>query len=285
MRLLALFLALLLPAAASAAARIEHVVIVTVDGLRPDAIAAAPAPAIQGLAARGRATLAARAVEQPVTLPSHMTMVTGLPTSQHGIRWNDAREAHYDRPTIFTRAQQAGLRTALFYGKPKLALLAPEADERFGPPDADTMDPYDPAGVSARFSLAFGAAPAGLSFVHLRQPDLAGHRYGWMSAEYLAAVRESDAALAVVLDAIAKSPVSASTAILLTTDHGGEGTTHGADKGETSWVIPFICAAPGLKPGTLEPSPTLAAVGPTAIAWLRLRALPDAAPAARGCLP
>lgn len=275
---------LLLPALVTAAPRIEHAVVVTIDGLRPDAIAAAPAPAIQSLMARGRVALDARAVERPETLPSHMTMVTGLPTSRHGITWNDARPASYGRPTVFTRAHEAGLSTALFYGKPKLSLLGPGATERFGPPDADHAAPYDPAGIAARFAQVFAAKTPGLAFVHLRQPDLAGHRYGWMSPEYLAALRESDAALEEILAAIAASPAAASTAILLTTDHGGMGLTHGADKGATSWVIPFICVAPGLAPGTLSPAPTLAAVGPTVAAWLKLKKLPEAAAPASGCL-
>lgn len=282
--LLAAIVLLALPAAAGATERIEHVVVITVDGLRPDALPAAPAPSIQGLMSRSRVSLAARAVEQPETLPSHMAMVTGLPPSRHGVNWNDARPARYDLPTVFTRARDAGLRTGLFYGKPKLALLAPAADERFGPVSPGDLDPYDIAGVAAAFARAFAANAPHLSLVHLRQPDGAGHRHGWMSKQYLAALREADSAVATVLDAVARSPQAPRTAILLTTDHGGEGLTHGAGRGESSWVIPFICAAPGLEPGVLEPAPTLASVGPTAIAWLGLKPLPDAVAAAPGCL-
>lgn len=234
---------------------------------------------------RGRVSLVARAVEQPETLPSHMAMVTGLPPSRHGVNWNDARPARYGRPTVFTRASDAGLRTGLFYGKPKLALLAPEADERFGPPPSGDATAYDSAGVAAAFARAFAADAPHLSLVHLRQPDGAGHKHGWMSEQYLAALREADSAVGTLLEAVARSPQAPRTAILLTTDHGGEGLTHGARRGESSWVIPFICVAPGLQAGRLEPAPTLASVAPTVLAWLGLPALPDAAPPAQGCLP
>lgn len=230
--------------------------------------------------------MTARAVETPETLASHMTMATGLPASRHGVTWNDDREAPPAAPTLFTRAHEAGLSSALFYGKAKLTALAPgtSAGERWGPTPGGNKERGKPKAVAARFAEVFARDAPALSWVHLLQPDAAGHKHGWMTPEYFAGVREADAAVAMVLEAIARSPKVRSTAILLTADHGGEGTSHGVGRGETSWVIPFICVAPGLTPGELEPAPTLAAVGPTVAAWLGLKPLPDAAAPAKACL-
>lgn len=273
-------LAGLLPAgSAGAAPRIDHVVVIIVDGLRPDAIEAAHARQIQALAAHGARTDGAR-VEMPMTLPSLVSLVSGLTPARHGVTRNDDRVAEPRVPTIFTRASEEGLRTGLYFGKPKLDILAPRgsADVSFGPGRHGVhRERQSLSVVAGQFAADFARERYGLALVHLREPDQAGHAHGWMSAPYLAAVRAADAAVGTVLQAIEYSGLAERTAVLLTSDHGGEGTSHDARRTELSWRVPLICRVPGAKAGRrIGGEVRLLDVAPTVLALLDVPGLPDA---------
>ena len=83
-----------------------HVLVVSIDGLRPDAITTFNAPTLRRLTVEGSYTLAASTITPSKTLPSHTSMLTGLSPEQHGVLWNTAataktesdRQAHRVRP-------------------------------------------------------------------------------------------------------------------------------------------------------------------------------------------
>src|SRR5262245_50034101 len=74
--------------------RAERVVIISVDGLRPDAIAAAGAVTMQKLIERGAYCAKAETIRPSITLPSHTAMLSGLDFQHHGIVWNNYRSGY-----------------------------------------------------------------------------------------------------------------------------------------------------------------------------------------------
>lgn len=95
--LLATLALLLLPLVSSVRAqapraqgRAEHVVLVSIDGLRPEFHLDGrwPAPTLQRRAREGTHARAVRGVFPSVTFPSHATMVTGALPARHGILYN-----------------------------------------------------------------------------------------------------------------------------------------------------------------------------------------------------
>src|SRR5688572_20429216 len=68
---------------------IHRVIILSIDGLRPDAIALAPMPNLLALMQSAAYTLSAQTIFPSSTLPSHASMLTGLCPSKHGVDWND----------------------------------------------------------------------------------------------------------------------------------------------------------------------------------------------------
>ncbi len=79
------------PLAAQAEPRADHVVLVSVDGFRPDFYlpgSSWPAPNIQQMARDGAHAEGVRGVFPTVTYPSHTTIVTGALPARHGVYYN-----------------------------------------------------------------------------------------------------------------------------------------------------------------------------------------------------
>ena len=158
-------------------------------------------------------------------------------------------------PTILAIARESGLRTAMVVGKPKLAHLNPK-----GSTDVFVVCGNDDDVVTrALVEVNLGTD---LLFVHLPDTDLAGHKSGWMSPPYMAALARADAALARLVAA-----ASPNTTFIVTADHGGHDRDHGAAL-PLDTTIPWVIAGPGVRPGlalsvpvrVYDTAPTAAAV-------------------------
>lgn len=236
----------LLPGVASAA---PHAVVVSIDGLRPDVALRADMPALRSLMARGSFTLYAATTDTAVTLPSHASMLSGVAPAKHGILYNgDPKPGDPPHPvceTVFELAHRAGMTSALCAGKSKFSIfVTPEAPEYVSlPPRERTMGDSLVAAAAAR---AIEAHRPAFVFVHLPGPDLAGHASGWGSRAQLEAAAGADRALGVVLVAIARAGLVDSTLVIVTSDHGGAGRTHGG-LDPRSRFIPWVCSGPSVK--------------------------------------
>lgn len=247
----------LLAAAAHAAPR---AVLVSVDGLRPDAITPEHAPRMTLLRARGVA--AARAVNDlpSVTMTNHASMLTGLHPDRHHVLLDFELPGRINAPTIFDALHDAGLRSAFFASKEKLRYLA--RDDRI-----ETIDiTSDTAALTDHVLDQLTPGGPDFIFVHLRDPDSVGHAHGWLSPLYYEAVLLADSHVGRIVDALDADP-SRPSYLLLTADHGGEGTNHflnvPADR-----LIPWIIVGPDIPaavqlPGevsTADAMPTLLAL-------------------------
>src|SRR5947208_16881468 len=76
-------------------ARADHVVLVSVDALRPDFYLDPrwPMPTLQQLAAEGAYARAVQSVFPALTYPAHTTIVTGALPARHGVGHNRPFEA------------------------------------------------------------------------------------------------------------------------------------------------------------------------------------------------
>jgi predicted AlkP superfamily pyrophosphatase or phosphodiesterase len=276
-----LFLAFVHAAAAQAPAPTvrsplsEHVILVSIDGLRADAIEKAGATTLQGLLARGSGTITAQTILPSRTLPSHVSMLTGLLPDAHGITWNTDKTDDLGTvtvPTVFELAHNAGYRTAAFLSKRKLRTIMKEG----------TLDEVRYPG--------FGVAPASrtvreasqyirkarpnLLFVHIADADFMGHRMGWESIFYRWGVREADAGVRELMRAADETFGSGNYTIIVTADHGGHGKDHGTDHPE-DMTIPWISFGRGIRAAT----PVVTPVRTTDTAATVLEVLGIAAPA------
>lgn len=224
-----------------------NVLIVSIDGLRPDMLLRANAPVIRTLMSHGAFTFWARTTDVAVTLPSHTSMLTGVVPDRHGIWWNydlPKRYLHYPSvPTIFELAKQHGYSTAMAVGKSKFTALNKPG----------TLDwVYIPESYAESLKVAERAAEMirwhqpQVMFVHLPDPDSAGHGSGWGSQKQVLAIEKVDKAMAIILAALRDQRLMGKTVIIISADHGGAGFSHGGED-PRSRHIPWIISGPGVR--------------------------------------
>jgi predicted AlkP superfamily pyrophosphatase or phosphodiesterase len=248
----------------------RNVLVVSVDGLRPDAIETYGAPTLQRLMREGSYTLSATTIDPSTTLPSHTSMLTGQPPERHGVLWNNVVSADADSielPNIFSVARAHGYSTAAFFSKAKFQPL-----QRLGTLDYSQA----PGGWFGRWSsertlldvgnYLQGAQPNVL-FVHLTDADAAGHRAGWMTPEYGRAVLTVDAAINQLLVLAERAYGARNFSLIVTADHGGHGTGHGT-KDRRDVTIPWIAWGQGVKQGVLEQTTVRTMDTAATVIWL-----------------
>jgi predicted AlkP superfamily pyrophosphatase or phosphodiesterase len=222
------------------------VLILSIDGLRPDAISLAPMPNLMNLMQISAYSLTAQTILPSATLPSHSSMLTGLCPSKHGVDWNDyLPEKGYALGTdLFDLAHAAGLQTVMYVGKEKLRQITePESTDQFvyiNDRDSVIMDR-----LIADFPQDFGVL-----FIHFPVADGMGHEYGWLSWQQLSVLFRADEAIGRLLAELDARTLRGETLIIITADHGGHDTTHGSSLPE-DMTIPWIASGPGIRPGAL----------------------------------
>lgn len=267
---LAVTMLLATPATSSASeatdsARTANVVVISIDGLRPDAIAAYDLATIQGLMDAGSYTLDARTILPSRTLPSHTSMLTGMTPERHGITFNRslAGEEIVQVPTIFEIARARGHSTAAFYSKAKFRHLdrANSYDHRQAPSfNADNW--MVTRTVTDAVQYIRHRRP-NLVFVHIGETDYAGHGTGWMSYFYGLAARRADAAVEHVIDAADAAYGEGNYTVIITSDHGGHNRDHGSDAVEDvtiPWIVSGAGVAARTQPVDVETMDTAATV-------------------------
>jgi predicted AlkP superfamily pyrophosphatase or phosphodiesterase len=269
-----------------AAPRAEHVFIFSFDGGKPAAIAESEMPVLKRLAAEGAHTWVANTIFPSKTLPSHTSMLSGFGPEKHMISWNNWIPAAglVRVPTIFALARSNGLSTAMFVGKEKFRHLnLPGTVDKFvfdksrsGEAAKDSGEEGAKQVKEGTVKAEFVAADAAkwivdqkprLCFIHFPDPDSAGHKYGWHSAEQKKAFAECDAALGVVLKAIEQAGLRDRSVILISADHGGHAKTHGLNTPE-DMNIPWIAWGRGVKKGYTITAPVTTCDTAATALWL-----------------
>jgi predicted AlkP superfamily pyrophosphatase or phosphodiesterase len=229
-------------------AAVRHALVVSIDGLRPDLMLQADTPNLRGLMRRGAYTMWARTTPNAITLPSHVSMMTGVNPRRHDVEWNrdfNTVEPVWPRvPTLFEAAKRRGYTTAVAAGKSKFAMFdRPGVLDWRWVPKSGTVETKDVIGPAVQIIREH--APD-VMLVHLPSVDNRGHGIGWASPEQMHAIEDADAAVGLLLRALDEAGIADSTFLIVTADHGGAGRNHGPDD-PRSRHIPWIAAGPGVR--------------------------------------
>ena len=259
----------------------SFVIHISVDGLRPDAVTslgASQLPNFYRLRTQGAITDNARTdFDYTITLPNHTDMVTGRPvTGTGGHNWTvntdplAGQTIHSNKGSYVASAWDVahdnGLRTGLWASKTKFSLYDSSYDGdttalQGGAPDVtgedngrDKMDTYfhsaDSGVMTDTFVSQMAANPYQYAMLHFHDADTAGHASGWMGTAYLNAVKFVDQQLGKLFNLVdGNAQLAGQTAIILTADHGGTGTTHSTNTTREHYTIPFYVWGPGVNAG------------------------------------
>lgn len=269
----------------------QRVILISIDGARADALPYLST--VASLTERAVWTDAMQTVLPALTLPAHLSMLSGRDVTQHGIVQNtmDAGIAAVMRlngmTPMFEWARIADMRSAAVAGMSLIpASQRAEAQAFFGVDTLVATDGDAPTLASAAIALLRADTSVRMMFIHFPDADFAGHTYGWIgsdgahTAAYRAAVARVDSAIAKLWSEIASSVEAGHTALIVTADHGG-GHGDGCNTGELpththctanagDHLIPFVLIAKDATPTRLTGDVTITQVAPTVGALLGL---------------
>ncbi len=273
------------PAAPADVGRRPDLVLITIDTLRADRVGPGLTPNLDALASRGVRFTNARAAV-PLTLPSHVSILTGALPPEHGVRENGIVFSG-SPPSVARRLKENGYRTAAFVGAYVL-------DRRFGL--ADGFDHYDdqisrdpqavhrleaerPANEVVDRILAWlrarstvGSASPLFLLVHLYDP------HAPYAGSYDSEVTFADSQTGRLLTGIRSA--GGDPVVIVTGDHGeslgehGE-ATHGMLVYEAALRVPLIIAGPGIRPARRDNPVSLIDIAPTLLALGRATSMAD----------
>jgi len=248
---------------------VRRVILVVLDGLRPDAMARFELFHLQRLALRGASTFRARTVDPSVTACAMASLITGASPERHGLqsdRFQLPRSRGPIHPLPKVLAEHSLPSSAFISGVPmllgglaqRIASVAGFGEARFAGRGA--------ADVLATAARAIDTQRRGLIMMHWPDADAAGHDHGWMSPEYaMAAARMDDALGRLVRQLDLDDP---QTLLIAMADHGGGGRVlkhHDSDH-PLDVTIPVILAGGAVEPGLLSGQVSLLDV-PATVLW------------------
>ena len=238
------------------------VVLIMIDGMRPDALLAAQTPRMDAFMAGGAYTLKARSVMPSVTLPCHTSIFHSVPPTRHGITDNDWHPMARPVPGLIEVAKKADKSCSFFYNWEPLRDLNRPYNNTFTFFYDTTTDFPRGDGITAEaFAHYMPEYKFDFSFVYFGNTDNAGHEYGWMEEGYIKQIELTDAWVGLVLDTVL--PMGGT--VILHADHGGHDRGHGTDSPE-DMTIPWMIGGAGVKKGhiierpvsLLDTAPTIA---------------------------
>lgn len=222
------------PAASPTPAR-PQLLLISIDGLRADALDWGITPTLSHLAEQGVRAQWMNPSYPALTFPNHYTLVTGLRPDHHGIVHNSMEDAELgsfkvaDRAAvgdarwwggepIWVGAEKAGLRSATWSW--------PGSEAAIGGIRPTRWRRYDEH-VSAHARVVQVADwlqdrrhPATLAALYFEQVDKAGHDFGPQSAEYRQAIALVDTAIGELLQRLRRDGRLDRTNIIVVSDHG-----------------------------------------------------------------
>ena len=226
----------------------KQVIIIGVDGMSPDGIKVAKTPVIDALIEQGASSFKARAVMPSSSGPNWGSMILGAGPEQHGITSNawrvdsftieaTKRDADGYFPSMFDLIRQAmpDATIGLFHDWSAL-------NHFFNNKSLDViMDTHGPDTTMQEATKFIINQKPTLTFIHLDHVDHAGHTHQHGSPAYYQSVEKADSLIGDLVNELETNDLFEDTHLIITSDHGGKGYSHGGNSMEEMEIPWIIC--------------------------------------------
>ena len=247
----------------------EKVILISIDGMRPDGFLACGNPYVEELQRISAYTLDGQTVRPSMTMPCHQSMFHSVPPERHGIMTNTFTP--FARPVdgIFEVIKNARGLCSMHYGWEPLRDLSVPSTVKWADMIRFDVEEDTDRQLTDRCLWRLRHSHPDFVFLYLGQTDDAGHKFGWMSEEYL---RRISIAIDCVRDVI--TGFGDEYSILITADHGGHDRSHG--QGTTPDVtIPQFYIGQRFTPGKVLHDVSVMDIPPTIADIMGLRHPPE----------
>lgn len=260
--------------------RVHKVLLIGIDGVRPDVLAEVETPNLDRLIAEGTFTDRARTGLPSVSGPGWSSFLIGVWPEKHGVTDNEFQGKRYDAyPDVFTRIESVRPEFETWVVADWLPLVA---EDHNGPVISDrvdtkhVLDGYELGwaqadGRSVELAVeALGSSDPDAMFVYLGNPDETSHQAGSIGEDYRAAIALADAHVGMLLDALAARATAPDEdwLVLVSTDHGRRADGgHGGDTPEERTIF-YIASGPSAARGAAPDTTYIVDLPVTALAHL-----------------
>ena len=241
--------------------------VVIVDGMRPDALV--KTENAKSLLEKSKYTLNARTVTPSVTLPCHMSLFHSVDPSRHGTTTNVYTPNVRPINGLCEVLLSAKKTSAFFYNWEEIRDLSRPNSLAFSYFCKGRLYGYDKANdIISDAAIDFLTKnDIDFTFLYMGYTDMAGHNYGWMSEQYMAAMENSFNNISKLYDKLSDDYV-----IIVTADHGGHDRTHGTELDE-DMTIPMMVLSKNTHPVFDFEGASIKDIAPTVVSLLGV--LPD----------
>ena len=244
----------------------KRVIIALMDGVRPDAITACDHPFFTKLKKQGLSSMTGRTVSPPRAFPAHISLFASIGTEKHGIVSNDIRPFPASYASLMQVLREAGKQTAaVVIWEQVCSVGRPEDINRLDFCDGlalENLSQDKAMEIQARWAdraaNIIRKEEFDFLFFQYEMADTVGHRCGWMSQEYLEAVRFTADCMERIYDALREEDQ-----FILLSDHGGHEFDHFDETCPEDMTVPLFCAGSLFPKGKVLRNWSLLDIAPT----------------------
>lgn len=222
----------------------RKVILISVDGMRPDGFLCCGHPFVGKMKNRGTYTLCGSSVNPSVTLPCHMSIFHSVVPERHGITTNTYTPMVRPINGLFEQINNAGGRNAMYYGwEPLRDVARPLSLKHARYIWAYATDNTDRLLTEAALCDIRDYEPDFVFLYMVETDEKGGHDNGWMSEPYLRCVYNAVDNIQRVLDEVGNQYT-----VIVTADHGGHERMHGTELPE-DMTVPIFFIGPDFESG------------------------------------
>ena len=213
----------------------NKVILISVDGMRPDGFLACKNPYIHQMMENGFYTLDGKTVMPSVTLPCHMSLFHSTTPQRHGITTNLYLPMARPIDGLFEQLRKVKAKCAMYYGwEPLRDVARPESLTFSEYINAYSEESSDTSLTDSALARIRKSKPDFVFLYMVETDEKGGHDNGWMSEAYLNRISIAVGNIRRVIEACGSEYT-----VIVTADHGGHDRSHGTDMPEDTTIPMF----------------------------------------------